>query len=146
VKTDRVAGAALAALGLYVFWESRALPLGTLSNPGPAYMPTVLAVLLILFGVVIAVAGAASPPIGTLGWGEARRALVVIAACVVAALLLERLGYRLTMGLLVLFLVGVVERRHPVFALAFAMALSALSFLVFSTLLRVPLPRGPHGI
>jgi hypothetical protein len=146
VRTDRVAGMALAALGLYVLWESRALPLGTLSNPGPAYLPTVLAVLVILFGTALAAAGALSPPIQGLGWGEARRALVIVAACALAALLLERLGYRVTMGALVLFLVGVVERRHPLFALGFSVALSALSYLVFATLLRVPLPRGPFGI
>jgi hypothetical protein len=146
VKTDRAAGAALAVLGSYVLWESRALPLGTLSSPGPAYMPTVLALLVILFGVAIAVAGAASPPLRALSWGEAHRALVVIAACAVAALLLERLGYRVTMALLVLFLVGAVERRHPAFAVGFSVALAGVSYFVFHTLLRVPLPRGPYGL
>ncbi len=83
LTTDRVAGAVLALLALVVVWESRKLPLGSLSNPGPAYMPVVLATLLL--------------------------------ACGVATVL-------------------------------FALALALGSFLLFDTLLRVVLPRGPLGL
>src|SRR2546430_17275324 len=57
LTTDRVAGAALTLLALGVVWESRKLPLGSLSRPGPAYMPVVLAAVLLVFGVGLAATG-----------------------------------------------------------------------------------------
>jgi hypothetical protein len=145
VRTDRAAGAGLAVLGLYALWESRVLPLGSLSQPGPGYMPVVLALLLIALGALAAATGAGSPRLAALGWGEAPRALTIVAACAGAAFLLERLGYRVTMALLLVFLLGVVERRRPLFAVAYAIALAVGTHLLFDTVLRVPLPRGPFG-
>jgi putative tricarboxylic transport membrane protein len=146
VTTDRVAGAVLVLLGLFVLWESRVLPLGSLRNPGPGYMPVVLALLVAAFGAAIALTGGASPRLRALGWGESRRAATIVAAGAFAALALERLGYRITMAALLLFLFGVVERRHPLFAVVCGLGLALLTFYVFDTVLRVPLPRGPLGL
>jgi hypothetical protein len=57
----------------------------------------------------------------------------------------ERLGYRLTVLLMLGFLSKVVERRGWVQSLVFAFGLSFGSFFLFYTLLRVPLPEGPLG-
>lgn len=146
MSADRVAGGALVLVGLYTLWESRVLPLGTLRSPGPAYMPVLLALLLVLLGALIVLAGAAGAPIRTLGWAEAPRAVTIVVACAAAVFVHDRLGYRVTMTLLLLFLIGVVERRHPVFAVLFAVGLAVVTFLVFDTWLRVPLPRGPWGL
>lgn len=150
LTTDRVAGAVLVLLGLFVTWESlwsaRRLPLGNLQTPGPAYMPTLLATLLLLFGVIVLVLGARSARISTVGWGEWRHTTGILAACAGVAVLLERAGYRLTMTLLLFTLLGVLERRHVLFALAFAVALAFGTFYLFDTLLRVPLPRGPFNL
>jgi hypothetical protein len=40
----------------------------------------------------------------------------------------------------------VVERKRTAGALLFAAAFAAGSFILFDTLLRVPLPRGPWGL
>jgi hypothetical protein len=150
LRTDRIAGGALGLLGLFVLWESlasaRRLPLGTLRNPGPAYVPVLLALTLVLFGALIAVAGARSPRLRETDWREWRSAIAIFAVCAFAALMLERLGYRITVTALLLVLVGVVERRGLVFTLAFSLALAAGTYFVFDTLLRVPLPRGPFGL
>lgn len=146
LTVDRVAGAALAVFALFVLWQSRTLPLGSLANPGPAYMPVALASLLLLGGVAIALLGRDSPRLASLGFSEWRHAAAIFAACAFAALALERLGYRLTILLALLFLVGVIERKGPAVALIFAVALAAGTFFLFDTLLRVPLPRGPFGI
>jgi putative tricarboxylic transport membrane protein len=145
LTTDRLAGGALSLLALAVLFESRRLPLGTLRNPGPAYLPVVLAALLLLSGLALVALGGRAPRPAALGWGEARHAAAIVTAVAVAALLLERLGYRLTMALMLLFLVGVVERRGGVTAALFAAALALGSFLLFDTVLRVPLPRGALG-
>jgi putative tricarboxylic transport membrane protein len=146
LTVDRVAGAGLAVFALFVLWQSRALPLGSLANPGPAYMPVALATLLLLGGLTIAVLGRDTPPFGSLGFGEWRHAVAIFAACAFAALALERLGYRLTILIALLFLLGVVERKRPVVAVIFAATFAAGTFFLFDTLLRVPLPRGPFGI
>ena len=146
LTVDRIAGAALALVALFVLWQSRVLPLGSLGNPGPAYMPTVLAALLLLGGLAIAALGGNAPSPGMLGFREWRHVVAIVAACVFAALGLERLGYRLTMLVVLLFLLGVVERKRPVAALVFAVAFAGGTFLLFDGVLRVPLPRGPLGL
>jgi hypothetical protein len=118
------------------------LPVGTWRNPGAAYMPLLTAGLLGLMAALVAVRGG-GPPLAALGWPEARHAVLLLAACAFAAWALERLGYRLTTALLVVFFLGVMERRRPLVAVAVALGLSLGSFYLFSDLLRVPLPRGP---
>ena len=146
MTTDRVAGAALVALALVVFWESRALPLGSLRNPGPAYMPVTLALLLLGFGVLLVVSGKGAPEVSSVGWTEWRHAVAIFAVCAFAALALERLGFRVTIALSLGFLLGVVERKGAIFSLVLSVAFAAGAFLLFDTLLRVPLPRGPLGL
>ena len=142
---DRVAGAVIVLFSLYVMWEDRALPLGTYHKPGPGFMPMLLAVILAVAGLLIVLTGGTSPPFASLAWTEWRHALAILAGCGFTALALERLGYRLTVILLVGLLLSVVERRRPVTVIAMALALSLGTFYVFCTLLQVPLPLGPGG-
>jgi putative tricarboxylic transport membrane protein len=146
MTTDRVAGAALVTLALVVFWESRALPLGSLRNPGPAYMPVALALVLLGFGALLMVLGKGTPGVASVGWTEWRHAVAIFAVCAFAALALERLGFRVTIALSLAFLLRVVERKGSIFSLALSIAFAAGAFLLFDTLLRVPLPRGPLGL
>jgi len=146
MTTDRVAGLALVLIGVYTLWESRVLPLGSLRAPGPAFLPMVLALVLVGLGALVAAGGRSAPRLRTLHWAEAGHAVAILGACAFAALALERLGYRLTMALVLLFLLRVVERKPAALALGFAVAGAALSFHLFHTLLRVPLPRGPLGL
>jgi hypothetical protein len=146
LTTDRVAGTALVLVALIALADSRGLPLGTLRNPGPAYMPVLLAGGLLVLGAFIAAAGGRAPRVGNGGWGESGRALVIVVVCAFAAWGLERLGYRLTITLALLALLGIVERKHPVVTVLVALTLAFGSFFLFATLLRTPLPRGPLGL
>jgi putative tricarboxylic transport membrane protein len=146
LTTDRVAGGALVLVGLVALWESRRLPLGTIHRPGPAYMPVVLAVLLIVFGVALAVLASRSGRFAEVGWHEWRHAVAIFGACAFAAWGLERFGYRLTTAVVLFFLLFVLERRRVVMALVLTAAIAWGSFFLFDTVLRVPLPRGPFGI
>jgi hypothetical protein len=145
VTIDRVGGVTLAVIALAWMWEAHKLPLGSLQNPGPAYMPMVLAALLLGFGVLAAVLGGRSERIGTLGWSEWRHAVAILAVLGFMAFALERLGYRLTiiLGLAVLLLV--LERRSVLTAATFSIAFALVSFHLFAVVLRVPLPLGPWG-
>jgi hypothetical protein len=146
LTTDRVAGAALILVAVLALWDSGGLPLGTLRNPGPAYMPVLLAGGLLILGALIAGTGARAAPVGDVGWGEWRHALAIVAVCVFAAWGLERLGYRLTIALSLLTLLGLVERKRPVATVLVAFGLAFGTFHLFATLLRTPLPRGPFGL
>ena len=142
---DRVAGGALVLVGLGALWESRQFPLGSLARPGPAYMPLLLALLLVLLGVAMAAIGARSGRFAEVGWHEWRHGVAIFAACAFAAWGLERLGYRLTMAAVLLFLLLALERRGIVVGVAVTVAIAWGSFFLFDTVLRVPLPRGPLG-
>jgi len=143
---DRVAGSILVLLAVVTAWETRRLPLGTLHNPGPGYMPLLLALILGLLGALVVLRGGGSPPLRALRWSEAGHAVAILAGCAFAAVALEQLGYRLTVIVLVAFLLGVMERKRPAVVAAVALGLSFGSFFLFSNLLRVPLPRGPWGL
>ena len=146
MTVDRVAGMALVLIGLVTIWESRVYPLGSLHRPGPAYMPVLLASLLIVFGGAVFAMGARARRLVELGWPEWRHALAIFGVCVFAAWGLERLGYRLTMAVVVIFLLRIVERKGWALGLALTVVMAWGSFLVFDTLLRVPLPRGLFGL
>lgn len=146
MTVDRVAGMALVLIGFVTLWESRVFPLGSLRRPGPAYMPVVVAALLIVFGVAVFAMGGRARRLAELAWPEWRHALAIFGACGFAAWGLERLGYRLTMAVVVAFLLLVVERKGWVLGVALTVVMAWGSFFVFDTLLRVPLPRGPFGL
>lgn len=142
---DRVAGVAILLFSLGVMWETRALPLGTFHKPGPAYLPMVLAILLAGLAILVILGGRNSPPFASLGWTEGRHALAILGGCAFAALALERLGYRLTVALLVGFLLWIIERKSLLVAALMSAALAVSTYYVFYTLLKVPLPFGPRG-
>ena len=144
--SDRIGGAVLLIVGLVALWESAKLPLGSLRNPGPAFMPLALAVIVLGCGALLVVFGGASGAFGRIAWTEWRHAVAIFAACAFAAWGLERLGYRLTITATLVFLLAVVERKGALTTGAFALGLAFGSFYMFSTLLRVPLPRGPWGL
>jgi len=140
---DRVGGIALLLFAAAVIWEDRAFPLGSVTKPGPGYMPMLLASILAAMAILVICTGGRSPALTSLGWCEWRHAVAILAGCVFAALALERIGYRLTVIVLVGFLLWVVERKQPAVVAAMALGLSLGTFYVFSTLLKVPLPLGP---
>ena len=145
MTTDRVSGSVLVAFALLVIWESRHLPLGTFRQPGPAYVPVLLAALLLIFGVFLILTASRAPRLSTIRWSEWRHALAILGACVFAVFGIERLGYRLTVLLVLGFLVKIVEKRGWAVSVVFALTLAFGSFFLFYTLLRVPLPQGPLG-
>jgi hypothetical protein len=72
--------------------------------------------------------------------------VAILAAGAFAALALERLGYRLTILSVMVFLLALVERRGWLATSLFALVLAFGSYFLFGTVLRVPLPRGPFGL
>jgi len=146
LRSDQFSGLMLLALALYVGWQNRVYPVGTLSEPGPGYLPLLLAIFLGAMGLLIALWGGKSAPLVAVKWTEATRAVVILVACGVATLALERIGYRLTIIALLVFLLGVLERRRALPVVLVALGFSFASYYIIGDLLRVPLPRSPWGL
>jgi len=145
LSTDRLAGAVLAALAIFVLWESRKLPFGTIREPGPGAVPVLLALTLLVCSLAVILGGAAAPRLAAIRWTEWRHAVAILGASVFMALSLERLGYRLTILIALLALVTLVEEKGWIVGAVFAVGFSLGSHYLFGTLLRVPLPQGPFG-
>ena len=145
LRSDQVSGLMLVALALFIGWENRAYPVGTLAEPGPGYVPLMLAAFLAAMGSLIVAWGARSTPLRALTWMETPRAVVILVACGVATFALEPLGYRITIIALLTFFLGVVERRPPLVVGLVAIGFGLASFYVIGDLLHVPLPRSRWG-
>jgi hypothetical protein len=151
---QRIGALALVAVGLLFIWKSLAdLPFGTVDNPGPGIAPLALAVLL----VAAALWSIADSPVTVADGfvhddeprpepGAMRHAVFVILGIVAAALAFGVVGYRLTILGLLLFYLGVVERKPliPVLLVSFGIAFG--SYALFVHVLKVSLPIGPWGL
>ena len=145
MTVDRISGAFLFLLGLFVAWEDRILPLGTHRHPGPGYFPLLLSAILGILGFLLFLRGRSSPHLRSIRWEEAGHAVAILACSFLATFGIERLGYRITMILVLGFLFGVVERLKLWQVFVLTIGLSLGSFWVFDSLLRVILPRGGLG-
>jgi hypothetical protein len=154
-RRQRIGALALVAFGLLVIWRSVAdLPFGTVDNPGPGLTPFALAVLLVVFALWTIRGGAstAREPIETESEdavtepGAARHAVFVIVGIVAAALGFNLLGYRLTILTLLLFYLGIVERKPTIPVLLVSVGIAYGSHALFVHVLKVSLPSGPWGL
>jgi Tripartite tricarboxylate transporter TctB family len=146
LSSDRIAGTFLVLIAAFAIWQNNSLPLGSLSEPGAGSVPLILALLLGLTGLLITVFGGRAPSVNQLDWVEAPRAIAILLAAGFAIYAFESLGYRITITALLIFLIGVLERRHPISVLAVSVGFAVISYWLFNTLLLVQLPRGPWGI
>ncbi|MFZ9529385.1 MAG: hypothetical protein ACO271_07320, partial [Burkholderiales bacterium] len=60
LRSDQISGVVLIAIALVVIWFNREIPVGTLADPGPGYVPLLLACTLGGIGLLVAVMGARS--------------------------------------------------------------------------------------
>lgn len=145
LKSDQISGLILLGLALYIGWLNREFPVGSLADPGPGYVPLLLAIGLGAIGLLIALFGGRSALLRSIPWPEAGRAAVILIACAVTTLALERIGYRLSTAVFLVFFIGVIERKKPLAVVLVAVGFSLASFYIIADLLHVPLPRGPWG-
>jgi hypothetical protein len=142
LRSDHMAGAALAVFGILVLAVSGDLPVGTLAFPGAGMMPKLCAALLIVFGLIVVVRGRDSAPLASLSWQDLPHALRIVAIAAAAILLYERLGFLITMTLLLFALVFGVERRPILRAASFSIGVVALTYALFTMALKTPLEPG----
>ncbi len=144
VKTrqgEALVGGGLLLLAAYVAWEGARMPAGSLALPGPGFFPVALGVL--LGGAAVGLLLRARPRAGAggeaVGLGHRHIATALLALTGVA-LLLERLGFFLTMSLFLLALFRATSTLGWVRAAAAAALVTAAAHVLFHTVLGVPLP------
>jgi len=118
------------------------LPFGSLSAPGAGMLPKLAAGLMMGFAALLIVAARESPPLARIDWSDRGHAALVVLITVLAVLAYRPLGFLITMALLVFALLVVVERRAPLIAAAYSVALTLFAYWIFGKALKSPLERG----
>lgn len=144
LRADHVAGAVMVVAGAAVLALSGDLPFGSLSFPGAGFMPKVIATLIVGMGVLLVLGAGQSEPFSALGWDDLRHAAPVLAIAAVATFFYTRLGFAITLAIMMFALLVLIERKRPVPALLYSLAVVALAYVLF-TELRAPIPDGPLG-
>ncbi len=144
---DVISGAALSALGLYVFLQAHQWDYSGPDGPGPGFFPTwyglgMIALSLVVIGQKI---GRGSAAAGAIDWHAAARGFGTWAAFTLSVALYKPLGFTISFALLTAFIVAVIFRRSLVAAAATGIGLSAAFYLVFVLALDVGLPTGWLG-
>ncbi|MBI4273906.1 MAG: tripartite tricarboxylate transporter TctB family protein [Rhizobiales bacterium] len=142
IRADHVAGGAFIALGVAVFALSGDLPFGTISAPSAGMMPKLMAGLMMAFAVIVMSGARSSQAVTEIDWSDRWHAILVIVITAIAVVFYQTLGFLITMSLLVFALLVVVERRNPLRATAYSIALTLFAYWLFSKALKSPLERG----
>src|SRR5262245_45738868 len=101
LRADHVAGGAFIVLGVVVFALSGDLPFGSVSEPGAGMMPKLMAALMMVFAAIIMVTANKSPPLASLDFSDRRHAILLLLITGIAIAFYQRLGFLITMSLLV---------------------------------------------
>jgi putative tricarboxylic transport membrane protein len=147
----QITGAALLLLAAWIAIESLQLRYYTSLGPGPGFFSFWLAVILGALAVAMllqATVGRAEPAPSNLFASRAgySRMGAVALALAGTTLLLEPLGFRITMCAVYLFLLSTFGQRNPIVVGLVALAGSFGVYHVFVRWLSVPLPIGIFGI
>jgi len=150
-KADRISGAFWFVFGVFVTLESYRMGLGTLRRPGPGFLFFWAGILMAILSLIVL----------SRAWAERRRVAVpskaifgtidflkialVSASVFFYAFFMERLGFIPVTLILLLFLLGAVERKGITFSVLFSIAVTAAAYLIFEVLLHSQLPKGFLG-
>jgi hypothetical protein len=134
--------AAFAAIGLIFGWQALRLDFGTISLPGPGFIPTVLSVATVLLACIIGARDWLQADSGeTVELGH-RDVLIVFAAMLALPLLFEPLGAYVTLGGFGAVLLVLVARTPLLVAVPAAIAGMAACWYFFQVALSLQLPLG----
>jgi putative tricarboxylic transport membrane protein len=146
-RLDLISGIVWFILSILAVTESYRLRLGSLEKPGSGFLPFVAASVLGLLSLLILLQ---SLPVreelrkgdhwpNPKGWPKAA---IVLIALLGYTLSVEKLGFIITTFILILFLLKTIEPQPWLKAILFSFSGSFLSYLLFCTWLKVPLPSG----
>ena len=141
------AGLLLVATGAFFVWRSLVeIPIGKLHQPGPGAIPLFLAGALMVLGIGVMIAEAFAQASSEEGrWSDIGHAGLLLAGCVFTALAMDRLGYILTILGMLLFFLGVIERKPIIPTLLVSFGMSFGSYWLLAKVMKQVLPTGLFG-
>jgi hypothetical protein len=128
------------AVGIFFAIGGVRLNVGTLRNPGPGFLPVIMAMILIFSSLFTLARGLIRPvrPISRFPW---RRHALMIASVFFYGLLLELVGFLLSTFITMLILFGLSRGKSGWTMVFIYAAITALAgWLVFSMALNIPFP------
>ena len=148
-SADRIAGAALLATSVaFVAYALRQYAYWGENGPGPAFLPFWVGLVLALLATMLLVGAVRSRDPGP-PWLPDRTGLIrigiVLGATIAYVALLGALGMTIATAIFLVVLVRWPDRMPWPTAIAVAIGVAALNYLVFVRWLHVPLPEGPFG-
>ena len=147
-RGEVVSGVVLAALGVYVVTEAARWEYLGPDGPGPGFFPMWYGIAMVALAAVLVVQNLMSRvavPEKPVNWREVRRVLLVWAGFAASVALLKVLGFILSFGLFVLFVVAGMYRRPFHVAMSVAVGCAVGFYLLFPFALDVRLPTGFLG-
>jgi putative tricarboxylic transport membrane protein len=134
---------AFLTLGLFLFYQATRLSMrGLDGGPGPGLMPAGLGLLMVLISLRLVPSSLRE----RLQFGHLGRISIMVAALVVYALILERVGFVVATSLMMVVLLVAFNGRHRLPLAALGVVGTLLAFQLFYSTLKVQLPPDPWGL
>jgi len=148
---SRISNLFFLAFSLFILISSLRLGMGTVQDPGPGFVPFLASVLLLVLSSSIFIqerrrAHAKDDKSLSVKRENLGKPIGLMIALIGFALALERLGYLLSIFLLMVAFLNLYRAKRWYVQLATAAVIAGASFLVFYVWLRVPLPTGLFDI
>jgi putative tricarboxylic transport membrane protein len=148
-KGNLLAGACLAAFGLFVVSVASALPYVSEVGPGPGFFPLWLGIGLISFASYLMLSSFSAftkdSPNDSSTWQATGRALAGWFGLMVAIALFGWIGFSASFVVLTVFLIVALDRRPFLLSVGVGIGLAVAFHLLFVIALDVPLPAGRWG-
>jgi hypothetical protein len=140
-------------LGLVISIWSATFPFGGLKAPGPAFLPLACGLILIILGLILLLNARVGKTDSTVKPSEqlfpqgaaGLRVTLTLGGLLLSAILLEPLGFFLTVFFLILFLMRAVQPQKWSAAVLYALVCAGGALVVFKVLLKTQLPGGFLG-
>jgi putative tricarboxylic transport membrane protein len=146
-KGNLVSGAFCFIFSVFISIESYRLGLGAFHEPGSGFLYFCTGIFLGILSLSLIVETGRSKNPEEDGGAifkklNLRKVLSVLIAIFLYAIFLEKLGFILMTFAVLVFLLGVVERKGWVYTILVSVIITSAAYLVFQTWLRTQLPRG----
>jgi putative tricarboxylic transport membrane protein len=151
MPAERIGGLFWLAVGLGSIFGSIQLGVGTFRNPGSGFLSLLAGFFICLMALIILFQSFLLKPVGRMKvstlWQGTRwgRPLTIGILLVVFILFLETTGFLLTSLFTLLIMFRGIEKLSWRRSLILAIAISAISFILFNHVLKASLPRGIFG-
>jgi putative tricarboxylic transport membrane protein len=143
----QIAGVVILLFSAWTLWEALRLSYYTSLGPGPGFFPFWLSIIMGVLAIIM-IGQATFRPTDPMPedffapWIGYLRIAAIAGAWAAVILLMNPLGFRLTMLAFLLFLTSTMGRTHPVVTIIVSLAGSFGTYQVFVQLLGIPLPVG----